>query len=189
MALPRQRLGARVATRAGQPPGPAFNLKFKIEGMARSLPPMISPLAAWLFMALPAGRRLGSLERGRAGLRQRFGPGPARLKINVPENSGPNFKQMCHLTTVNMASQHKLPILSQWPRLKDKIARNEFEKIVLSGMSGEDIVSYDRYFLSETGKDVYDGMEGDFLKHWFLTLSNHLLVTQKSNPTLSSIAV
>ena len=65
-----------------------------------------------------------------------------------------------------MASEDKQPITSAWPLLRDKIARNEFEKIVLSGLNGEDVVSYDRYFLSAAGKEIHDKLKVNFLKEW-----------------------
>jgi hypothetical protein len=51
--------------------------------------------------------------------------------------------------------------------LKHKIARNEFEKVVLSGLDGKDVTCFNLYFLSEVGKPIWDEMQkSDFLSAW-----------------------
>ena len=67
-----------------------------------------------------------------------------------------------------MASKYKRPITSAWPLLRDKIpvGRDDFEKIVLSGLNGEDVVSYDRYFLNTAGKEILEKSKVNFLKEW-----------------------
>ena len=58
------------------------------------------------------------------------------------------------------------PITSSLERLKDRVARNEFEKMTISGLEGDHVVSFDRYFLSAPGKQIFDTRRAEFLEQW-----------------------
>jgi hypothetical protein len=59
------------------------------------------------------------------------------------------------------------PIRTYLDRLKDKVVRNEFEKMIVSRLSGEGISSTDQYFLSEEGRAPFAKVNSEtFLAQW-----------------------